>query len=38
MQITSGRPYGEENPSMRPINEFVQVAIKQMTDWFLEGM
>jgi hypothetical protein len=29
--------FGEENPWMMSINTFVEVAIKQMGDWFLEG-
>jgi Ras GTPase-activating-like protein IQGAP2/3 len=29
--------FGEENPWMMSIKAFVEVAIKQMGDWFLEG-
>lgn len=36
-QITSGQLFGDENPAMRAMNEFVAVSIKQMNDWFLEG-
>jgi len=36
-QITSGALFGEEHPWMMSINTFVEVAIKQMGDWFLEG-
>lgn len=37
-QITNGTLFGEDNPWMMSINTFVEVAIKQMGDWFLEGM
>ncbi|KAG8822729.1 hypothetical protein FRC17_009483, partial [Serendipita sp. 399] len=36
IQITSGRPYGDENPTMQSINTFVESAIRRMNDWFLE--
>ena len=36
-QITSGALFGDDNPWMMSINTFVEVAIKQMGDWFLEG-
>ncbi|KAG8821050.1 hypothetical protein FRC18_011521 [Serendipita sp. 400] len=36
LQITSGRPYGDENPTMQSINHFVESAIRQMHEWFLE--
>ncbi|CAG7849424.1 Ras GTPase-activating-like protein IQGAP1 [Serendipita indica DSM 11827] len=35
-QITSGVPFGEENPSMMAINEYVELAIQQMSEWFLQ--
>ncbi|PPQ69874.1 hypothetical protein CVT24_003209 [Panaeolus cyanescens] len=35
-QITSGFEFDEDKPSLVPLNAFVQVAIQQMSAWFLE--
>ncbi len=36
-QVASGRMYGQENPPMKAIDDFIAVAIRQMAEWFLEG-
>ena len=36
-QVTTGVEFGDDNPSYIPINDFVQKAIKQVTQWLLEG-
>lgn len=36
-QITSGSPFGEDNPSYVPINDYVRKTIDEMTTWLLEG-
>ncbi|KAK0242763.1 ras GTPase-activating protein [Armillaria nabsnona] len=35
-QITSGSPFGEDNPSYVPINDYVRKTIDEMTAWLLE--
>lgn len=35
-QITSGSPFGEDNPSYVPINDYVRKTIDEMMAWFLE--
>ncbi|ETW84040.1 hypothetical protein HETIRDRAFT_381374 [Heterobasidion irregulare TC 32-1] len=35
-QVTTGVEFGDDNPSYIPINDFVQKAIKQVTQWLLE--
>lgn len=35
-QITSGREFGDDNPSYLPINDFVRQAIAEMTQWLLQ--
>ena len=37
-QIASGTPFDASDISMVPVNDYVIVAITQMTNWFLEGM
>ncbi|KAJ2926418.1 hypothetical protein H1R20_g10677, partial [Candolleomyces eurysporus] len=35
-QISSGVPFDDDNPNYLPINEYVDIAIAQMSAWFLE--
>ncbi|EJD53517.1 hypothetical protein AURDEDRAFT_52863 [Auricularia subglabra TFB-10046 SS5] len=36
MQITSGVPFGADDPCLMPLNDYVADAIKQMNAWFFE--
>ncbi|KAG8965048.1 hypothetical protein FRC03_001003 [Tulasnella sp. 419] len=35
-QITSGQVFGEDTPCLTPLNSYVEEAIPQFQDWFLE--
>ena len=36
-QITSGREFGDDNPSYVPINDYMRKSIAQMSAWTFEG-
>jgi Ras GTPase-activating-like protein IQGAP2/3 len=36
-QITTGREFGDDNPSYIPLEQYIHVAIAQLTAWMLEG-
>lgn len=36
-QITRGEEFGEDSPSYVPINDFVKKAMKQISNWLLNG-
>ncbi|KLO15676.1 hypothetical protein SCHPADRAFT_902188 [Schizopora paradoxa] len=36
LQISSGTQFGDDNPSLTPLNPYVAEAIKEMRVWFLE--
>ena len=36
-QVSSGRPFGDSDPCLTPINSFVETATKDFSHWFFEG-